>query len=507
MKCIPRWLTCSALRWALLPLALLIPGCGHKNDQSPAEISPPNQASPSYAASVLATNPVQAEINKLAPYPHEHDVASRPLILSERQGNKRDWCLRTLEKGYHDTGRTNPAWDQAVHDAFAGYADYTRVTNDWSNYGAMTNGVRRALAAHCDDPMIEYMNARYLMEVSGSSPEQTAIALLRAHRELLPSHYHPAFKFIAGYRAVKAAQATDPDGNRTPVLGFVTFSLEDLARDTNAPAAEVIEPVDLWMTHANNKDWVPYVMRNVEPILDQNWSQEPDYQRLKGAIEIGRAWNARGTGFANTVTEEGQRGFQQHLDIAETLLTSAWQSNPSNAYTALLMMKLELGQGRGRLRMELWFHRAMALAPAYYDAAQLMSFYLEPRWYGSEERCLEFSRECVRNTNWFGEVPLVLANTHGSLAAWYHLAESPDYWQRPQVWPDIQASYERFFQLNPYAVGYRHNYARDAYLCGHYAEFLAQVKFFNNTNFAYFGGPEKFRQMLTNATAAAAKNR
>jgi hypothetical protein len=60
----------------------------------------------------------------------------------------------------------------------------------------------------------------------------------------------------------------------------------------------------------------------------------------------------------------------------------------------------------------------------------------------------------------------------------------------------------RFFALNPDASAYRHDYALDAYLCGHYAEFLAQAKLFSWTNFQYFGGEDKFRQMLIRAAAA-----
>ena len=39
-----------------------------------------------------------------------------------------------------------------------------------------------------------------------------------------------------------------------------------------------------------------------------------------GWIEIKRAWAARGSGWANTVTEDGWRGFREHLTKAEALL-------------------------------------------------------------------------------------------------------------------------------------------------------------------------------------------
>ena len=72
------------------------------------------------------------------------------------------------------------------------------------------------------------------------------------------------------------------------------------------------------------------------------------------------------------------------------------------------MMEVELGQGQGWARMQQWFARAMALSPDYYDAAKLMSFYLEPRYFGSQQTVLDFARSCVASTNWGGAVPLVL---------------------------------------------------------------------------------------------------
>ena len=44
-----------------------------------------------------------------------------------------------------------------------------------------------------------------------------------------------------------------------------------------------------------------------------------------------------------------------------------------------------------------------------------------------------------------------------------------------------------------------------AFLCGHYAEFLAQTKLFSTgTNYSYFGGQARFKQMLARAAAAKA---
>ena len=202
------------------------------------------------------------------------------------------------------------------------------------------------------------------------------------------------------------------------------------------------------------------------------------------------------------MTEKGFQGFEDHLDKAEGLLARAWQMNSNNAGTAYLMMQVELGQGKGRARMETWFHRAMALYPNYYEAAHLMSFYLEPRWYGSEAAALSFARSCVSSDKWGGQVPLVLAQRHRSLAIYYQKTNAA-YWHRPQVWRDVKSSYDKFFALNPDATGWRHDFAKDAYDCGQPRVFLEQVKLFSfGTNYTFFGGQEKFQAMLESAAAS-----
>ena len=85
---------------------------------------------------------------------------------------------------------------------------------------------------------------------------------------------------------------------------------------------------------------------------------------------------------------------------------------------------------------------------------------------------------------------------------------SPGYWHRPQVWGDVHSAYEKDFQLNPNADEWHHNYVRDAYLCGRYAEFLQQVKLFGGyANCAFFGGEQKFTEMLANAAAEIGINK
>jgi hypothetical protein len=67
----------------------------------------------------------------------------------------------------------------------------------------------------------------------------------------------------------------------------------------------------------------------------------------------------------------------------------------------------------------------------------------------------------------------------------------------------MQSSWEKFFAINTDVTRWRHDYARDAYRCGQPELFLEQVAHFGDqTNYAFFGGEKRFREMLEKAAAA-----
>ncbi|HEY5909632.1 MAG TPA: hypothetical protein VJA21_03400 [Verrucomicrobiae bacterium] len=479
-------------------LAFASAGC---KKESPSEAG--NPQAPPRSGPTPAKPGLQAEIDALRQIPVVRSPADRPLTVSERTATERDWAFHALRTGYFQTGCTNSRWDAQAIAAFEAYADYVR-NGQPERFGPMTNAVLQAKAAGCADPMLEYMQARYSLGRRGSTGEQFAIDLVKACRSMVTSKHHPRFKYLAAYRAIVAAREADGEGDRAPLQLLVNTALQDLARDSNAPPAEVFQAVFDWQAYTRHKGWIDFVMQDLDGILGANWGNDSRLFCLRGSAELQRAWDARGNSWANTVTDEGWEGFRECLEKAEGLLVKSWEMNPSNAFTAYQMMQVELGQGRGRPKMEQWFQRAMTLSTNYSDAVKLMSFYLEPRWYGSEEESLKFARSCVRNKSWGGQVPLILPNVHHSLARFYKKDESPEYWQRPGVWADVRSGYERFFELNPSDVGWRHDYARDAYLCGQYEVFLAQTKLFGTgTNYTFFGGKAKFETMLRKAAAGS----
>ena len=106
-----------------------------------------------------------------------------------------------------------------------------------------------------------------------------------------------------------------------------------------------------------NKPSHEHIFNELEPRLLANWPQEASIHLLRGDYYIRYAWNARGDGWADTVKEEGWKLFGQRLDMAEDALERAWKLDPTDARIPVKMINLELGQGEGRDRMELWFQR------------------------------------------------------------------------------------------------------------------------------------------------------
>ncbi len=296
----------------VVPLvALLFNACGHKAGEPAASREPVTSQPPSPSGSRI-----QAELTRIKLLPHEHDVTRRPVFPSRRAPDRREWVFQTLQDGYVATCRTNAAWDAVLKKTFAAFADYSRRENSLSNYAALTNAIVAASARGCNDPMLQYMRARYGLEHPTADAEQTALDYLAADRAMWTSRYHPQFKFFAGWRAAAAAREAEPSSDRTALLEQTTLALEDLARDTNAPAGEVLESAEQWINYDQNSG----ATENLQPLLEKYWSKEPAFFRIMGQAEITRAWEARGGGYADTVSDKGWQSLGTHLNMAEAYL-------------------------------------------------------------------------------------------------------------------------------------------------------------------------------------------
>lgn len=430
---------------------------------------------------------------------------------SDAGRDRLSWNISTLGDAYEKVGKRNGKWNHAAREALDGFARlrFNRDSAGRTDFQFVATNCAVAVAAGCDDPLIAYLHARYVLANRNIAATALAESLRKAAESLNNSLYPPIRKFYASLRA--AEQLKSVAGTNTPpevhdfrrlAIAYIAEALED----KTMPIGEVDDAChDILRALKVSKVGYEACYRRIERPLFANWPNEATTFLLKGEFHLKYAWFGRGAGYANGVSEEGWKLFAERLAVAATALEKAWELNPRDARIPTTMIDVEEGQGKGRARMELWFDRAMSLDPNNYEACSKKLHYLYPQWYGSREEMIAFGKQCASFEKWGGTVPLILSDAHREY--WLYLEDAAvkqTYWNRPDVWPEIQMSFERFFQVNSNATGWYHNYAWHAYKCEQWEKLNELVPKLGRVNFDYFGGKDEYDKMVRRAREKAA---
>ena len=120
-------------------------------------------------------------------------------------------------------------------------------------------------------------------------------------------------------------------------------------------------------------------------------------------------WEARGSGFANTVTEEGWEIFAKHQDLARSYLVKAHELDPTRPEAASYMIKIAMTGHAGPGESErFWFDKAVAAQMDWPPAYSHFQWAMRPRWSGSPEEMFEFGLECANTERFDTIVPYKL---------------------------------------------------------------------------------------------------
>lgn len=422
------------------------------------------------------------------------------------------WFMTNLVGAYERLGKHSPQWDEPAKSALslmaAARAGDAGVPPGWQ--GKIATLARSALDKGCTDPLIQYVAVRYRVGDAKQSDAENAKIFRKVAEQMDASEYPASLKFYASMRAAEALKAVlpakDPPEEAMDQVHFrrhtALVNLLKAIHDPTTPETEIYAMADQLMDAVQrNAEEYPEFWERLGPALKEHWPDSAGYDLLRGKFHLHQAWRARGTSYANEVPPEKWKLFEEGLKVAEESLTSAWNKDGHDTRAPAEMIEVCLGLGRDRPEMERWFARAMRAAPNNYDACMYKLHYLEPMWLGSSEAMLTFGRECIRNTNWSGTVPLTIVDAHIFLGALSGKDEATRqrYWLRPEVWPDLRAAYEEFLRREPKAIGWRHNYAWYAYKCQAWDDLNSQLKLLGPVNYGYFGGQAVFDQMVAEA--------
>lgn len=96
------------------------------------------------------------------------------------------------------------------------------------------------------------------------------------------------------------------------------------------------------------------------------------------------AWKARGSGWANSVNEEGWKVFGDRLSAAQKILTDAREMQPRCPMWWRVEMTVALGGGWDRSQEARLLAEAKKFFPQFYGYDTAHAYFLLPRWNGEE---------------------------------------------------------------------------------------------------------------------------
>jgi len=105
------------------------------------------------------------------------------------------------------------------------------------------------------------------------------------------------------------------------------------------------------------------------------------------------AWKARGKAYANKVTDEGWRLFEERLRLARATLDEASALTEKCPEWYAAMQTVAMGQGWDRDRAAELLQQAITFEPAYDFYYRAFALYLLPKWSGDEGDSERFAEE------------------------------------------------------------------------------------------------------------------
>lgn len=188
--------------------------------------------------------------------------------------------------------------------------------------------------------------------------------------------YHEEFEELERLAGkLRASKARAPGGHWE--LGLFYGGLKAPEADTNAPEAE-------WQYHLGRlKRWADASPESVTArvALAQSY--------------VAHAWQARGFGLANTVTERGGRLFGERLALARSTLDAAKGSGVRCPQWYAVMFNVGLGQGWDAGEYERLFREATAFEPDYPAYYTTTAVYQMPRWFGRPGDWVRFAADAA----------------------------------------------------------------------------------------------------------------
>jgi hypothetical protein len=155
-------------------------------------------------------------------------------------------------------------------------------------------------------------------------------------------------------------------------------------------------------------------------------------------------WEARGSGYASSVTADASKRFTDRLLQAKEALAAAAKIGRLDPRYCESGIKIELGMGGDHEKVQELVATSIKLTPAYFDTFRAASMFLSPRWHGEPGDIQAFANDLFEQ----------LGPKYGS-SAFLHAVRAVSFydpegtWQSEFNWDYFRAAIEHEMQLKP----------------------------------------------------------
>jgi hypothetical protein len=397
----------------------------------------------------------------------QHVVRAQMDAASEA---RRRWLRKTTIDAYDAIGSKNPAWNERARDAIILFYKPNRTVEEERRMHPDMDG---GAIAKCDDALFNYVRNVWSIPVHAGYGSMATGWLFLGAQGLEASKY-PASRKIMGYASFfdgvsEEAQydQKSPLRERENVEHFrdaMIALIPDYLHEEDAPHAKLISAAISCL----NASVAAGIDRKVSfDLLNNTFPHDlPESAEMlifKGEFLINYAWDARGTGWSNSVTDEGAKLFAQRISDASDTLQAAWASDPQafGAWAASSMITVCMAQGAPDQTRELWFKRALESNPDNSYACSVELNAIDPRWIGDTgiDKLGQLGRMCELSGNDGAGITLIAASAQRALAGSTVYSDglhyNRDYIKRPEVWATISRVYVSYLKEVPADRGSR----------------------------------------------------
>jgi hypothetical protein len=211
---------------------------------------------------------------------------------------------------------------------------------------------------------------------------------------------------------------------------------------------------------ANDQAWAAHLQ------LLEKWAKaRPDSPTplvALGNFYESYAWKARGSGYANTVTDEGWRLFRARLERGKSYLDAASRMSEQDPEGYRAAIVIAMGLSKSKEEVDAIFKKGIAADRNYLPLYYAKAYYLLPRWMGEPGDWERFAAEAAdaRGGDEGDMLYMIIARSQSS-------TEGPNFFRATRIfYPRMKRGFEASLKYRPDYAWERNSYCYFACIAG-----------------------------------------